>query len=251
MDRQLFSHTSRVSGRRGGAVPVSLALHGIVIGGAVLASVAMMPPLPDVEAATPKIPVVLVPPAPVRAVPVPPAPPKGRPPQQRAARPPESPVVRPPSAASAPAPDLSNVSDIADLVDGPPVAFGPENGQPTEGCVVGCVVGPISTSGHENGTGDGGPRRVHTGVDAPARIHFVKPAYPRVAILAGVQGDVVVDCVIGPDGKVYEAKIISGNPLLQQAALDAVRQWRYTRPRLNDTPISVLLMVTVKFGLQR
>ena len=147
-------------------------------------------------------------------------------------------------------PNPDNIADLTDLDDqSDPVSLtgnhGPESGSPC----VGCATGPV---GSPNGVpGSDGAVRVHTGVDAPARIHFVKPEYPRVAIAAGLQGDVSIDCVIAPDGTVREARILSGSPLLREAALSAVRQWRYTRPRLNDVPISVLLTVTVHFELRR
>jgi protein TonB len=227
-------------------VPVSIALHVMAIGGAVLASAAMMPPLPAVEEPAISIPIML-PPQPVRAVPVPPAPPKGRP------------DVAPPKAkttttqpAPGPAPILPRADNLVDPSEldpnSDPISFVP-GGDPSAPACVGCATGPV---GVPNGvTGTDGPVRVHTGVDAPARIHFVKPEYPRVAIMAGLQGDVSIDCVIAPDGSVREARILSGSPLLREAALSAVRQWRYTRPRLNDVPISVLLTVTVHFELRR
>jgi periplasmic protein TonB len=245
MDRQLFSQTSRVSTRRNGAVPVSVALHVIAIGSAVFASAAMMPALPAVEPPPPNIPVVFVPQA-VRVEPPPPPPPKGQPkagPPRKAAGPPPPAVP----VAVAPLPNLENVADIEDIVDSEtPVSLTGSGASNTPPCV-GCAEGPGTPDGVVGGTG---PIRVHTGIDAPARIHFVEPRYPPVAITARVQGRVTVDCVIGPDGKVYEARVLEGNVLLQRAALDAVRQWRYTRPRLNDTPISVLLTVTVDFQLR-
>src|SRR5688572_24855942 len=107
MDRQLFSQTSRVSTRRNGAVPVSVALHVIAIGSAVLASAAMMPPLPAVEEPPVRIPVVMLP-DPVRVTPPAPPPPKGQPkagPAPRRVAGPPPPLV---PVAVAPLPNLEN-----------------------------------------------------------------------------------------------------------------------------------------------
>jgi periplasmic protein TonB len=96
------------------------------------------------------------------------------------------------------------------------------------------------------------PQRLRPGgvVTQPRRIHYAAPLYPELARRAGVKGTVVIDCVIDPAGRVSEALVVSGHPLLDAAALDAVRQWRYTPTLLNGVPIRVLLTVTVVFGLR-
>jgi periplasmic protein TonB len=87
-------------------------------------------------------------------------------------------------------------------------------------------------------------------VTQPRRIHYVAPIYPELARAARVEGRVVIDCVIDSTGRVVEANVASGHPLLDGAALDAVRQWTYTPTLLNGVPVSVLLTVTVAFGLR-
>jgi len=81
-------------------------------------------------------------------------------------------------------------------------------------------------------------------------VKHVPPVYPQIAIQARVSGPVVIDAVIGTDGVVREARILSGVPLLNQAALDAVKQWRYTPTMLNNVPVPVIMTVTVRFSLQ-
>jgi protein TonB len=98
--------------------------------------------------------------------------------------------------------------------------------------------------------GDGPPVRISV-VDAPVKTHDVQPRYPELPRRGGIEGMVVLDCVIGPDGRVQEARTLSGNPLFYPAALEAVRQWRYSPPRLNGRPVAVLLSVTLRFKLNR
>lgn len=93
---------------------------------------------------------------------------------------------------------------------------------------------------------------VRSGVDIrpPAKVRDAAPAYPAIARAARVQGVVIVEATIGVNGKVQDARILRSIPLLDAAALDAVRQWEYTPTRLNGTPVAVLMTVTVNFRLQ-
>jgi TonB family protein len=82
----------------------------------------------------------------------------------------------------------------------------------------------------------------------PTRIHYVPPVWPDAARQAGVRGTVIVEVVIDTQGNVSSAKILRGIPLLDQAALDCVRQWRFEPQTWNDHPMSVAATVTVTFG---
>ena len=81
----------------------------------------------------------------------------------------------------------------------------------------------------------------------PKKIKDVPPVYPALAQSARVAGEVTIEATIGPDGKVIDAKVVRSIPMLDQAALDAVRQWEYLPTMLNGLPVSVLLTVTVNF----
>jgi len=94
------------------------------------------------------------------------------------------------------------------------------------------------------------PLRVGTGIREPTKIHHVVPVYPQIAMSARISGTVVVDAVIGTDGLVRHARVLKGSPLLNQAALDAVSQWRYTPTTLNGVPVQVIMTVMVTFKLQ-
>ena len=87
-------------------------------------------------------------------------------------------------------------------------------------------------------------------VSAPKKVVHVPPVYPPLALAAGVQGDVILEALIAEDGSVQDVKVLRSVRLLDQAAIDAVRRWRFTASTLNDEPISVLMTVTVRFSLQ-
>jgi TonB family protein len=93
------------------------------------------------------------------------------------------------------------------------------------------------------------PVRVGGDIKEPKRLVDVKPVYPEIAQQAGVQGIVIVEAIIGTDGAVESARILRPVPLLDQAALDAVTQWRYEPTLLNGQPVPVVMTVTVSFTL--
>jgi len=82
-------------------------------------------------------------------------------------------------------------------------------------------------------------------------IHPIDPSYPPIAKAAGIQGSVILAAVIGRDGSVQNLQVVSGHPLLVQAALNAVSQWRYRPYILNGAPIEVDTRITVNFILSR
>jgi protein TonB len=92
-------------------------------------------------------------------------------------------------------------------------------------------------------------KAVHVGgqVRPPIRIKEVAPVYPAIAQSARVQGDVVIEATIDENGKVADARVVKSVPLLDQAALDAVKQWEYRPSLLNGVPTAVVTTVTIKF----
>ncbi len=82
-------------------------------------------------------------------------------------------------------------------------------------------------------------------------VRRVEPQYPAIAKLAGVQGTVVIKAVISRTGVIEQEQIISGPALLAQAALDAVREWKYRPYFLNSEAIEVETQITVNFVLNR
>jgi TonB family protein len=80
-------------------------------------------------------------------------------------------------------------------------------------------------------------------------IHRVEPEYPEAARLQGIQGSVVLEVQIHPDGTVEELKIVSGQPLLADAAIAAVKQWRFRPRQMNGQPATMQTTVTLNFRL--
>jgi periplasmic protein TonB len=86
-------------------------------------------------------------------------------------------------------------------------------------------------------------------VTAARALYRPTPVYPRLALMAHIQGAVVLQAILGTDGSVQDLKVISGHPLLVGAALDAVRTWRYQPTLLNSEPVEVLTEIDVNFRL--
>jgi protein TonB len=82
-------------------------------------------------------------------------------------------------------------------------------------------------------------------------IHRVEPRYPPLAIQAHIQGQVVLQAMISRLGMIENLQLVSGHPLLAQAAIDAVSQWRYRPYVLNGEPVDVQTQVTVNFILSK
>lgn len=91
------------------------------------------------------------------------------------------------------------------------------------------------------------PVRVGGTIATPRKITDARPVLSAWAARTDVRGVVIVDIVIGADGAVSDAKILRSIPLFDQAALDAVRQWRYEPTQLNGRPVPVIMTVTVAF----
>jgi periplasmic protein TonB len=129
----------------------------------------------------------------------------------------------------------------------------------------GCVVDPTAVTeffGDRVGTGPGvpqppppppaPPRPVRlSAYEMPRKVHDVAPRYPELAQRAGIEGVVIIEAVIAVDGTVRDARVLRSVALLDHAALDAVKQWRYAPTRLGGVAVPVIVTVTVRFGLQR
>jgi TonB family protein len=91
------------------------------------------------------------------------------------------------------------------------------------------------------------PIRVGSNVQESKLIHKVDIVYPDAARTARVSGIVILQITVGAEGNVLEAQVLRGHPLLNQAALDAVRQWRYSPTMLNGEPVPVISTVSLRF----
>jgi protein TonB len=91
--------------------------------------------------------------------------------------------------------------------------------------------------------------RIAGGVAKGNLIHDVKPQYPLQARKAKIEGTVILLAVIGKDGSVQNVQVKSGLPLLAEAAIEAVKQWRYKPYLLNGQPVEVDTQITIDFTL--
>ena len=201
----------------------------------------------------------------------PPRPPTTRPPEpepkktppppapEPVAKPVEPPPPAPPKplpqvvapVAQAPADPVDKAGVLADAKDsdshGPGTGSGAGTGQGTGiGEGTGSGIGP----GSGGGTG-GGPYRPGSGITPPSIIREVKPDYTEEARRRGLAGDVELEIVVRADGNVGEVKVLRGlGGGLDQRAVEAVRQWRFSPAKRFGTPVDVMVEVAVEFKLR-
>jgi periplasmic protein TonB len=233
MPRDLFGDVTRpsisIGNRKWYTVPVSLLSHSIVIAMFLVLPILAAPYMPDVfnDDSTEYL-VELIPPPPL---------------------PPDRPItdLKPPadpSLAPIAAPDgITKETDLdifkpIDTPIGTIVGVGDIDSLPPPP-----VVKPPAP--------DPGPVRVGGAIRQPIKVGGADPVYPAIAQAARVQGIVIIEATIGADGHVINARILRSVPLLDQAALDAVRQWQYTPTMLNGVPVPVIMTVTATFTLSR
>jgi protein TonB len=89
------------------------------------------------------------------------------------------------------------------------------------------------------------------GIKEPKRIQYLVPEYPELARRAGISGTVILEAVLDVNGRVQSVRVLKSVTLLDEAAIRAVRQWRYTPTELNGVPVQVLMTITVNFALAR
>jgi len=119
------------------------------------------------------------------------------------------------------------------------------------GGVLGGVIGGIGTAPPPPKPKPTGPIRVGGNVQAARIVNRVQPIYPPLARQTRISGTVRLHAIISKDGTIQQLEVISGHPLLQQAALDAVRQWRYQPTLLNGEPVEVDTTIDVIFSLNQ
>ena len=88
-------------------------------------------------------------------------------------------------------------------------------------------------------------------VQASKLLERVEPEYPKGAQELGIQGVVLLQVTANEAGEVEKVEVVRGHPLLAEAAVAAVKQWRYAPTLLNGKPVPVAFTVTVDFGLDR
>ncbi len=220
-------------------LPVSIGVHGLVIGLALGMSIWFVEDVPE-----PPIPVTFY-----AAAPPPPPPPPAAP--KPAAQPkPQVQKIVPIKPAEMTAPTIIPESIPEPLAE--PEAEAPESEGGVEGGVVGGVPGGVLggvVGGTGPGTGDE-PLRVGGDVKAPVLLQKIEPGYPEAARKARMEGVVILEAIITSEGAVQDVKVLkSVNPLLDASAVRAVSQWKYRPATLNGRAVRVYLTVTVTFNL--
>jgi protein TonB len=193
----------------------------------------------------------------VAAPPLPPPPPPPPPPAPPARQPRHEPVKATPSrdrfAAPIVVPSRIEPEKPADTRGTTGVLGGVEGG--IEGGVVGGIVGGLSSALPPPPPplvpppAKPAPVRIGGQIKAPALISRVNPIYPALAQAAQLEGIVILEATMGETGRVESVKVLRSPGLLDAAAIEAVKQWRYSPLRLNDRPTSFVLTVTLQFHL--
>jgi TonB family protein len=108
------------------------------------------------------------------------------------------------------------------------------------------------SAGSGGSTRGGVSQRLKVGgaVKPPTKLVDVKPVYPEDAREAGIEGSVILEIAIGEEGSVIEAGVIRSIPELDQAAIDAVSQWKYEPTLLNGEPVEIEMNVSINFTLR-
>jgi TonB family protein len=86
------------------------------------------------------------------------------------------------------------------------------------------------------------------GVLLPTLVHRIDPIYPKEARIHQIGGSVILDAAIGTDGSVLKVTVVSGSPILVEAALGAVRRWRYNPAQLDGKPVEIEERITIVFN---
>jgi protein TonB len=95
------------------------------------------------------------------------------------------------------------------------------------------------------------PVRVGGEIQPPKKVKDVRPEYPSTARTARVEGTVILEAVIDVRGVVADVRVLKSIPLLDEAAVEAVKQWRYQATMLNGEAVPIVMTVTVNFGLEK
>jgi len=240
MPRDIFGEvvdpTPRLGSRSRYAVPLSVAAHVAVAAVVIIVPLMATDVMPDPR----EVMLVVTGPA---ALPPPPPPPPARSSAPAATTPASrqaAPSDAPDSITPEPETTITATGDShvpGGLPDGVPGGLGVVSGMPALPAPPPppSVTRPVPVGGR---------------IKIPAKVLHVPPVYPAIAQQARVEGVVIIEAVIGTDGRVKEARVLKSKPLLDEAALAAVRQWVFSPTTLNGVPVPVLMTVTVNFTLR-
>lgn len=227
--------------RRPSVLLVSIAIHAIAL--IVIASADLWRPISDSDWPTPRTAIAFETPRVVRLDDVP-LPPQSRHVTQSSSaagptRPTEAaPVVAPTDVVPETSrPETTLLSGGGDPID--KLLPGPGGGVALEPPPVAPVAPPPTKTAI----------RLHSGITPPQRLVNVAPIYPTIALQVRKEGIVIIDATIDEQGNVTETRILRSIPLLDEAAVAAVRQWKFSPTLLNGVAVPIVMTVTVNFKL--
>ena len=216
------------------SLPVSIAVH--------LAALVLLFIVPLAAPVVLSVPASPVPPY-IKAAAIPPAPAPPR--AASASRAPLQPAA-PTGAPMTIVPEVDQPIAVSAITD----PFGiPE--APGDTGVLGVVTKPVEVPPPAPAPHPAGPVRAGELLVAPKKLVDVRPVYPEIARSARKEGTVILEAVLDRTGRVSRVRVTKSSPLLDQAAIDAVRQWQYSPSTLHGQPVEVLMTVTITFTLQQ
>jgi periplasmic protein TonB len=218
-----------------GSVPISVGLHLLALFLVFVIPLTANLVLPMVSVELPEY---------VRLAPMPPPPDVTVAPRassDRVPSQPQAPTQAPPSLVDEP---------VEPPIYGPPVSLDTTGGFQPGATGVGTRIDPPTVLISPPVQKPAGPVRVADLPVPPRKIVDARPVYPEIARQVKREGTVVMEAVLDTTGRVTQLRVIQSVPLLDQAAMDAVRQWRYTPTTLGGHPVSVLMTITIRFQLQ-
>jgi protein TonB len=222
-----------------------------IVGHAVVLTLVVVLPLAYATDRLPKVPTMM---AFVAPPPVPPPPPPPPVPVRAA----EKPAPSRPQAAPTTGTFTIPLDAPSGIIPEPPAAmYGGEGGVEggIEGGVAGGIVGGLVAAPPPPPPPPAAPPapkpvvpvRIGGNISAPALVKRVEPVYPDLALMAKVGGMVILEAVVNTDGSVESVRVLRSVKFLDNAAIDAVRQWKYSPLILNGVPTPFVLTVTLNF----
>jgi len=227
------------AGRKSLTLAISALLHTLFVAAVVILPLAFY----DVVAPNDILGTFLV--SPLVAPPPPPPPLRGD--GRRPGRVPSRIQTQPPSGFVAP-------RDVpSEITPEPPIDLAGGDGEPNgvEGGVPDGVVGAIVGGLPQKAAPPAKVVRVGGQLVAPERVRYVQPVYPPVAVASHISAVIILEAQVDIRGIVRTVGVLRGHPLFDDAAVEAVKQWRYKPLLLNGEPSEFILTVTVAFNLNR
>jgi periplasmic protein TonB len=224
-------------------VLVSIAVHGVVVG-AILVGTVMV-----VTAPVPELPTMMA------FVASPPPPPPPPPPSAPAPKKTEPVKALPTSGEVAPIEPPQSIEPEAPVPDtGEGEVVGVEGGIPggiPGGVIAGLLPEPPPPPPPPPTPAPRKPVRVGGEIKEPTLIYRVDPGYPLLAVVRQLEGMVILEAMVDEEGRVESIRVLRFPGVFEQAAVEAVRQWRYSPVILNGRPEKFILSVTVSFRLDK